>query len=155
MLGLRLYEPRETDAMFTTRGALIRGLDGSFVKDQIARRHYGVSLSVPYREGRGWEKYRVWDSTEETWDVPNQMRWIAEKGMVLEEGKTVSLEVYRNVTEGESRVFITKLQACNKDKHPSWRNPDDLSRLPLHTFEQHVNSRGLRYWKVSYSLEMK
>ncbi|KAL7266521.1 hypothetical protein RUND412_010931, partial [Rhizina undulata] len=96
-----------------TRGVLIRGLDGSFVKDQIARRHYGVAFRVPYREGRGWEKYRVWDSYEETWKVPNQMDWDAEK---VQEGKTVSTELYRTVMEKDSQVFTTDLRACNKDK---------------------------------------
>ncbi|KAL7268268.1 hypothetical protein RUND412_009117 [Rhizina undulata] len=148
-----------------TRGALIRGLDGSFVKDQIARRNYGVVVHQHYQEGRGWEKYREWDSTEENWKVPNQMWWIAEKGMVLEEDKTVSLQLYRNVLANQSRVFTTDLRACNKDKRPSWNDPNavftvctlsaDLSQLPLKTFEQGMNSRGQRYWKVSYSLEMK
>ncbi|KAL7276607.1 hypothetical protein RUND412_000411 [Rhizina undulata] len=149
-----------------TRGALIRGLDGSFVRDQIARRHYGVGFREEYVAGkRGKEKYRTWDSTQEKWMVPNQINWTIDKGMVLEEGKTFSISLYRTVCEDTSRIFFDDLRACNTDKRPSWDNPNfcytvctltyDLSRLPMETFEQHVNSSGVRYWKVQFSLEMK
>ncbi|KAL7265997.1 hypothetical protein RUND412_011472, partial [Rhizina undulata] len=107
-----------------TRGALIRGLDGSFVKDQIARRHYGISVYEKYQEGKVYEKSREWHATEEMWVVYNQMRWFAEKGMVLEEDKTVPLSVYRVIFEGTSLIFSTEILACNKDKRPSWNDPN-------------------------------
>ncbi|KAL7267654.1 hypothetical protein RUND412_009750 [Rhizina undulata] len=148
-----------------TRGALIRGLDGSFVKDQIARRHYGLSVSLPYIAGKGWEKYKEWDPAEERWEVPNQMQWIVDKGMVLEDEKTVSMSVYRTVFRQNYRVFTIELLACNIDERPSWNNPSevfevcklkaDLSRLPLDTFQEDVSSAGKQYWNIFFSLEMK
>ncbi|KAL7276609.1 hypothetical protein RUND412_000413 [Rhizina undulata] len=147
------------------RGALICGLNGSFVKDQIARRHYGKAVRKDYVPGKGWKKYRKWDATEEKWVVSNQMRWFAEKGMVIEEDKTVSIRLSQMLLEDSSRIIRSTLRACNKDDRPSWNDPDavftvctlksDISRLPLKTFEKRMNSEGVKYWKVHYSVEMK
>ncbi|KAL7275880.1 hypothetical protein RUND412_001157 [Rhizina undulata] len=160
---VEVMQPRNAWSAIT-RGALIRGLTGSFVKDQIARRHYGLCVAVDYKENKGWEKYRQWNEAEQIWVVPNQMIWSVDKGIVITEDLNFSIPCYRVVERGSSLLFETKLLACNRDDAPSWNNPEhvftvgtmtaDLSKLPFNRFDMFKNVKGRKYWRVHYTLEM-
>jgi hypothetical protein len=61
------------------RGALLRGLEGSVVKIQRSRRHYGVEFRTRYIPGKGGDAHKVFSWTEERWLVPGSMRWYVNK----------------------------------------------------------------------------
>ncbi|KAL7268892.1 hypothetical protein RUND412_008466 [Rhizina undulata] len=149
------------------RGALIRGLDGSFVKSRIARKNYGVEVEIAYQPGEGLEKYKRWCEYEEAWKAHSQIRWIADKGMVIEDQNIFSIKVYYviGVNLPWNKRVNCQLLACSMDKGPSWYDKEnifpvceveaDLAPIPWNEVPQKVNSKGIKYWKLEFYLKMK
>ncbi|KAF8243757.1 actin-like ATPase domain-containing protein [Wilcoxina mikolae CBS 423.85] len=130
------------------RGALIRGLSGSIVRERRARRFYGTCISIPCTPVSGTGSYRYWDSglgeyrttdpsaenevywdyCDEEWMIPGSLSWFIKKGIVVGDDESVSIKLERHVrnpsTEGALR-FEDPLMVCNHSIAPdfSWRNP--------------------------------
>ncbi|KAL7269991.1 hypothetical protein RUND412_007313 [Rhizina undulata] len=148
-----------------TRGALKRGIDGCIVKDQIARRHYGITISLWYQEGKGLEKHRQYCYFENAWKVPNQMQWIVKKKAKIENKQTCSIKVYGMAFKDTAQIATVEILACTQDECPSWKDEKivfpvctveaDLSKFPLETLPEYENNYGMKYWKVHFTLEMK
>ncbi|KAL7275881.1 hypothetical protein RUND412_001158 [Rhizina undulata] len=159
---VEVMQPRNAWSAIT-RGALIRGLDGSFVTEMIARRHYGISVEMEYEPGKGLEAFRTWCPVEERWKVTDQMKWIVDKGMVIGDNKRVAMPIYGIIDEFSTRQVGVELLACEDDARPSWEKPlavfpvchvtADLSALPFDRFDVFRNSMGKRFWRVHCWIE--
>ena len=57
------------------RGALLRGLDGSIVKQRRSRKNYGCMSSTHFQAGRGWDSHKYWESSDERYMVDEHLNW--------------------------------------------------------------------------------
>ena len=57
------------------RGALLRGLDGSIVKQRRARKNYGCISRVCFEAGRGWDAHKYWEPANEQYRVDGHLNW--------------------------------------------------------------------------------
>jgi hypothetical protein len=61
------------------RGAALRGLEGIAPRVKHARRHYGIALSMVFREGIDPESLSFVDSWDNTRRCEDRMEWIISK----------------------------------------------------------------------------
>jgi hypothetical protein len=84
------------------KGACLRGLEGLKPNRRIARRHYGYSISLPFRDGIDNEDYAwtcEWDKTK--W-CNHRMEWFLNKNEGIEDFQTKSISLFRTVWEGST-----------------------------------------------------
>lgn len=154
------------------RGALLRGLDGSIVKERRARRYYGCLSCSPYFAGLGLEDHRYWDTSDDMYMVDGHLNWYIQKNMVLGSTVSTSLPFYRTVPVPAIRgmapylIFHDELVSCDLDDAPDyqWKNADairrlvslrsDLSGIPTSKFPIRTNSMGEQYYRVEYELRL-
>jgi hypothetical protein len=60
------------------RGAALRGLEGIAPRMKHVRRHYGIELSMPFREGIDPEKKHFFNRMDNTKRC-NRMEWLISK----------------------------------------------------------------------------
>ena len=58
---IELLAPREPWSAIV-RGAALRGLEGSFVRDKYCKRHYGIHISKPYDGSRDIPEEDIWEN---------------------------------------------------------------------------------------------
>ena len=65
------------------RGALLRGLDGSMVKERRARRSYGTTsdniAATEYTHEEGNKRYRYYDHEEDVYRIKDHLTWFIKK----------------------------------------------------------------------------
>jgi hypothetical protein len=61
------------------RGALLRGLDGSIVRERRSRRFYGCDAHGPYEAGKGLEDHMFWSESDDVWRVKDEMQWYVKR----------------------------------------------------------------------------
>ncbi|KAF8242419.1 actin-like ATPase domain-containing protein [Wilcoxina mikolae CBS 423.85] len=156
-------EPRHAVA----RGALLRGLEGTIVRERRARINYGCSAVVPYVPGEGLEDHICWQRASDEFVVDGHMDWYIQRDTL-----STSISFYRMVPVPSGRyarpslVFHDDLLAYNYDDPPdySWRIPgavycvctlrSDLSSIPCNKFPKVANSEGLLFYRVEFELRM-
>ncbi|KAI5812785.1 hypothetical protein BZA77DRAFT_323306 [Pyronema omphalodes] len=151
------------------RGALLRGLDGSIVKERRARKSYGCMSSSHYKPGTGTDAHRYWDSAEENFMVESHMNWYITRNQALEVTEQSSVSFCRYVpVNGNQPIlkFTDELLACDLDNPPDykWKNPGSVYRICTLTsnlhgishkkFRKHVNSMGAEYYRIDFQLKM-
>jgi hypothetical protein len=61
------------------RGAALRGLEGIAPRVKHARRHYGISLGMPFRAGIDPEESAYLDSLDDSKLCRGRMQWLISK----------------------------------------------------------------------------
>lgn len=61
------------------RGAALRGLEGLAPRMKHARKHYGIALGFPFREGIDPKEYAYPDSLDNEKRCRNRMEWLISK----------------------------------------------------------------------------
>ncbi|KAF8542987.1 hypothetical protein BDD12DRAFT_727596 [Trichophaea hybrida] len=149
------------------RGALLRGWEGSIVRERRARINYGCSAAIVYIEGEGLEDHVFWQSATDKFMVDSHMEWYIQRDTL-----STSISFYRMVPVPVGRnarpnlVFYNDLLAYNYDDPPdfSWRIPgavyrvctlrSDLSAVPCRKFPKVANSQGMLFYRVEFELRM-
>ena len=54
---------------------MLRGLDGSIVKERRARKNFGCISPVRFVAGRGWDAHKYWDPADEQYKVGGHLSW--------------------------------------------------------------------------------
>ncbi|KAJ6115348.1 hypothetical protein N7486_001126 [Penicillium sp. IBT 16267x] len=143
------------------RGAVYRGHEGNQVANRKARCHYGICIREKFLPTSHKETDRVWDECEEMWYAHNQMKWYIRKGSSVSEDSPISFPWYRSVPDNRPFVFTDHLwfsleKDAPKDSHSGVSKlcelTSDLSEIPKELFTGHVNSEGLKYYRVNFSL---
>ncbi|KAF8247382.1 hypothetical protein K440DRAFT_661489 [Wilcoxina mikolae CBS 423.85] len=168
---LQVLQPMNAQTAIA-RGALLRGLDGSIVKERRARKYYGCDSLARYEAGKGLEAHKYWCNDDEAYFVPGNMKWYITRNMVLKDDTSISMTFYCLVSIPTIRGLQPQLQlyhtllGCDLDNAPDfkWKNPDvirnvctlhsDLSRIPTSKFTVWSNSSGERFYKITYDLKM-
>ncbi|KAF8249243.1 actin-like ATPase domain-containing protein [Wilcoxina mikolae CBS 423.85] len=154
------------------RGALLRGLDGSIVKERCSTKNYGCTCITPFIPGKGMDAHMFWAAADDKYMVEGNLKWHITRNQVIGVSDSTSIEFYRlvsipaNPSERPYMMFTDELLACDLDNAPDfkWKNPNsiyrvstlrsDLSSVPLNKFQKWTNSAGQRYYKVNYHLTM-
>jgi len=61
------------------RGAALRGLEGIAPRMKRARRHYGIGISLPFREGTDPEKLAYFDELYNAKFCQGRLQWLIAK----------------------------------------------------------------------------
>ncbi|KAF8243913.1 actin-like ATPase domain-containing protein [Wilcoxina mikolae CBS 423.85] len=140
------------------RGALLRGLEGSIVKERRARRFYGVPANTSFREAGPtgaqyllphnngtwdlrWENadsavkdHKFWQPLEEKWRVRSMWAWYITQGMIVGNTHSVTFDFCRAIKDPinpNDLKFRCELFSCDLREAPDfvWRNPRAGTKL--------------------------
>jgi len=154
------------------RGALLRGLDGSIVRERRSRRFYGCISNSHYQAGKGLEDHMYWCERNDDWRVENKMNWFVKKNEVVGNTTSISvsfhrtLEVTGNPDERPSMIFSDDLVACDIDDAPDykWKNPrvvkrictvhSDLSTVRIEELRRETRANGKSYCQLKHELKL-
>ncbi|KAF2723145.1 hsp70-like protein [Polychaeton citri CBS 116435] len=101
-------------------GAALRGLQGTAPRKKRCRRHYGVSLQMPFRQGLDPED----KSRKTNWNnekmCRGRMKWIIFKGEEIEHGTTKTAELTFDPKKGDVTGTTVSLFSCALDLPPEY-----------------------------------
>jgi len=151
-----------------TRGAIIRGLEGSITLVRMTRYHYGIACSTRFNSTKHPIDRRYWDSMEEGYWAEDCMEWYVAKGTPVSAQQAVSFPFYRSyststVEGGGPLNYSVKLLATGRANPPdayqsSFLNvctiTTDLRAIPREHYEKCYTASGKCYYKIAYQLEM-
>ncbi|KAF8544623.1 hypothetical protein BDD12DRAFT_723315 [Trichophaea hybrida] len=154
---LQVLQPMNAQTAIA-RGALLRGLDGSIVKERRARKYYGCDSLTPYEAGKGLEAHKYWCNDDEAYFVPGNMKWYITRNMILKDDTSISMTFYCLVSIPTIRGLQPQLQLYHTllgcTIHNVCTLHSDLSRIPTSKFTVWSNSSGERFYKITYDLKM-
>ena len=101
------------------KGAALRGLEGLRPNKRLARRHYGYSISLPFRDGVDNEDY-AWTSS---WDgrrwCSHRMTWFLSKGDSIDGFQKKSFELWRTFYEDSTDLTsVIHIWNCDQEAKP-------------------------------------
>ena len=130
---------------------MLRGLDGSIVKERRFRRNYGCMSSTHFQAGKGWDAHKYWESSDERYMVDEHLNWYITrvtstlpttlhrqrqaltviagggKNEVHEGNQSTSIQFYRMVPAPRIPgaqpylIFTDELLACDLDDAPDFK----------------------------------
>jgi len=153
------------------RGAVIRGLEGSIVTERRCRYHYGTKCCPTYDETKHPLNCRYWDELDEIYRASRCMDWYIAKNVPVSEQRAISLQFIQAYTEQKycnEQTLMEKvtLYACTDNEAPILYDDrpafmkvcsikTDLRIVPRELFSPRTTSTGIKYWNLSYEVEMK
>ncbi|TGO11634.1 hypothetical protein BTUL_0105g00240 [Botrytis tulipae] len=105
------------------RGAALRGLEGIAPRVKHLRRHYGIRLGFPFREGIDPENQSFIDCWDNIKYCGNRMSWPANKRL---KGEEITKDTFKNIdvreeyTPGKSALFTSTLYECGLAEPPEY-----------------------------------
>lgn len=153
-------------------GACQRGLEGiSIVKNQLARRSYGVLCVMKHSggagagAGKGNRKNVFVDPITGELKIDNRVSWFIKKGDILSEDKAVTYPFYFTLGMEHSLFVENTLLACEMGNFPkNAKNPHvftvcklktNLNVVPRELFEKRIGDNGQPYYHIQFNLSMK
>jgi len=151
-----------------TRGAIIRGLEGSITRVRITRYHYGITCNEPFDSANHPIDRRFWSSIQETYRTRGCMEWYVAKGTAVSAQQAVSFPFYvcylTSIVEGDGPLkHSVKLLATGRANPPDAYQSSflkvctitaDLRAIPREHYEKRYTATGKCYYKISYRIEM-
>ncbi|TGO59585.1 hypothetical protein BCON_0043g00440 [Botryotinia convoluta] len=113
------------------RGAALRGLEGIAPRSKRLRRHYGISLQLPFREGIDSEKDSCIDSWGDEKMCIHRMKWLILKGTEITKDTSRTIDLVREYTPGVDLVFTSTLYACVAENPPEYQNDSRIEAVGL------------------------
>ncbi|KAI5853264.1 hypothetical protein DFP73DRAFT_603959 [Morchella snyderi] len=150
-------------------GACQRGLEGgSMVKNQLARRSYGV-LCVMKHNGtigaKGQRKNVFVDPMTGELKIDNRVSWFIKKGDIISEEKAVTYPFYFTLGMEHNLFVENTLLACEMDNFPkNAKNPHvftvcklktNLNVVPRELLDKRNAENGQAYYHIQFNLSMK
>ncbi|KAH6663115.1 hsp70-like protein [Halenospora varia] len=139
------------------RGAAIRGLMGLRPSKRLARRHYGYSISFPFREGIDDQEYSwIDDWSGDKW-CRNRMEWFINKVAVESLGDSIDSYTKKtfplwktSYTDSTDLVSIIHVWNCDRDIAPDTSRHWSMSKMGKVSaeFSQADKHRGLSKWSA-------
>ncbi|KAL7802898.1 actin-like ATPase domain-containing protein [Trichoderma afarasin] len=167
--GIRLTTPITGAWSAVVCGAVLRGLEGSIVRQKKCRRHYGYALSHDYipssHAGFDAQKRYVWtDQFQNAEKLTGFMHWEVGKGEHIDYETEINSEFY---THFEGNIPISQnytLYSCNLDDAPKTLENerietvgeveatlDGLNKNDL----KHVKKQGTTYYSLPLTLNIR
>ncbi|CAM1511902.1 Fc.00g094150.m01.CDS01 [Cosmosporella sp. VM-42] len=157
-------------------GAVVRGLEGSIVKEKKCRRHYGHVLSEPYdpERHRNFDKKKRFIYKHSWFDreyLTGFMYWEIRKvsyssGAVIDETTEISSSFQKTMTYGWLyATHRSSLYCCSLDEGPESIESDriekvgevsyTLDKLDMGNVESKVDNDGVKQYRVSFQLNIR
>ncbi|KAF7896081.1 hypothetical protein EAF00_006096 [Botryotinia globosa] len=113
------------------RGAALRGLEGIAPRAKQLRRHYGICLGLPFREGIDSEEDSYIDPWNDEKMCGQRMRWLILKGTEITKDTSGITNLCHGYTPGMDLVFTCTLYACVAEDPPEYRNDPRIEAVGL------------------------
>ncbi|KAH8817272.1 hypothetical protein F5884DRAFT_246530 [Xylogone sp. PMI_703] len=160
--GIKLINPAFCQAAIV-RGAAIRGLEGTGPSKLICRRHYGITMGRPFKNGIDDEKNAYIDMYTGNKYCAGYMNWKIEKGAEINSTTFRTIEAFRSWSPGSSYIFTAGLYSCNLDtapqriEHPRIKYIGaikvDFSKVDMKMFQWKNTPTGIVY-KIEYTFKI-
>ena len=146
------------------KGAALRGLAGLRPNKRLARRHYGYSVSLPFREGVDNEEH-AWTSD---WDgrkwCSHRMTWFLARGDSIDGFRTKRFDLWRTFYEASTDLTsIIHVWNCEQEHQPDtsqhW-SMVKMGRVRVEFTSDEVKAamskwvRGRKMYKLWYEMEV-
>ncbi|KKY15950.1 putative hsp70-like protein [Diplodia seriata] len=165
--SIKLTCPPQCQAT-VVRGAALRGLEGLTPLYRQARRHYGYSLNMEFREGIDPES-RACSSRFSGWKLcRGRMDWVLYKGQMIDSNTTATFELcFSPVYDATDLPCCTmELFCCCRDDPPEYNDDPCIERVgevKIHFKKVDVEKAERRYnkdllkWVINlpFKVEMK
>lgn len=166
-----LQPPKAWSAV--VEGAVMKGLAQNSpnsstsvrVKNRVARKHYGVELSMEYNEALHWNMDKRWDGLDGKWRV-TAMHWLIKRGDAVSENEPFYTPLDWTGKVSEGRVKNVRLRFyCDESRRPAPVARDssvkllcvldaDLSRIPESELDRRRGADGFYYYQVNCMIEV-
>ncbi|KAK6529165.1 hypothetical protein TWF694_004377 [Orbilia ellipsospora] len=146
-----------------SRGAVLRGLEGSLVTNRRCRRNYGTRINTVFDPTIHHEEDAFYSTDTGMKMARNQVSWIVEKGADTDSNTRFKLKCGTTFQKGEKLRRGATLVASDLDTAPhSYRDRSvhdlcflmaDLSMVPEEQFDE-VNINGQACLSAEFTIEM-
>ncbi|CAH0044717.1 unnamed protein product [Clonostachys solani] len=170
--NIRLKTPWSGGWSAIVRGAVLRGLEGSIVKEKKCRRHYGYALSHPYYPSlhAGYDKvkrFTHYDRFEKTDYLTGFMTWSMGKGTVINSSTEIEGTFFRQVSDRSVFNGWMTLYSCSLDDGPPNIENDRIEEvgkvaysipldvLDLDKTQNLVDKDGATLFKLKFTLRTR
>ncbi|KAH8804545.1 Hsp70 family protein-like protein [Xylogone sp. PMI_703] len=102
------------------RGAALRGLEGIAPRIKHARRHYGVCLELPFREGIDPEELAHIHNYYDTKYCRNRTQWLISKGEEVFHDTVKTIPCHLIYHPGQEQTGRIKLVSCSLNEPPEY-----------------------------------
>ncbi|KAE9990671.1 hypothetical protein EG327_001066 [Venturia inaequalis] len=159
---IRLLCPKDPQGAIV-RGAALRGLEGNEARRKRNRRHYGVNIYRPFKEGVDRESDAIYDDWENRKLCRSNMNWLVPKGKMLDQDFVLKLGLNLTMNpEGNLRSEM-KLFGSVLDTAPAYLYEPGITNVgTILTNFSGVNwtncetkiIRGVRQYRVEHELHV-
>lgn len=152
------------------RGAVMRGLEGTLVKERRARYHYGTDFDAPYRKRKHPQSSQFWCDCACEFRAKGAMKWYVSKNDKVSEQRAITFPftryVYDKDDDNEPTRFVREaIWASDSEEAPLMHSATmrrvcwvdvDLSVIPRRAWG-HIKRdfRGRKYHELQFDLEMR
>ncbi|KAH7304134.1 hypothetical protein B0I35DRAFT_152542 [Stachybotrys elegans] len=158
--GVKCIRPAHCQAAIV-RGAAIRGLEGTMPDNLICRRHYGFSWGLPFNSSTDDERYSYMSFG---WKYcSGYMNWMIGKGTEVTKSTSVTADVMRTWSPGQSYVFNETLYSSTLDNAPKRQEQlrvdtigsitMDFTGVDMSRFENRNTGSGIEY-RLMYQIKI-
>lgn len=149
------------------KGAALRGLELLTPTVRLARRHYGYSISSPFREGIDDENdayFCDWDGRKM---CNSRIQWFLSKGDPIDNVKTKTFRIYRTSYEDEHSDDLMSdtltVYNCDKDDKPQYRTHWSMQKMGKVHFSFSAEEmkagkskevKGRKLWRLDYDVQV-
>jgi len=151
-----------------TRGAIIRGLEGSITLVRMTRYHYGITCNSPFDSAKHTIDRRVWDDVQERYKAKGCMKWYVTKGTPVSAQRAVSLPFFAcfstsDVEGSGALAYSIELLATGRANPPDAYQSSflqvctittDLRAIPREHYEKCYAASGKCFYKINHCIEM-
>ncbi|KAI4720030.1 actin-like ATPase domain-containing protein [Aureobasidium sp. EXF-10727] len=151
------------------RGAVLSSIQEKVVLSRKARRHYGLTYAPPWDASKHSIKNKYWDVFTEAYQAHNQCFWYTKKGDDLPTDLPILFPFCKVWAHKdpipeyiENRIIVSDHALAPQEFEDSstsktrvlCRLNANLTKVPRHLYQDHVNSLGLRYRRLSFDIGM-
>lgn len=150
------------------RGAVLRGLEDTIVKDRRSRYHYGTNCNPVFVKGKHPLDAKYLDKVDNVFRACNAMNWYVKKNDMVSEKRPVSVTFTQKVDMDEWMSddpidADVDFFSCQDDIAPSIFSDDfpkvctlplDLRTVPSKLWHVSKNGRGVKYMALEYKVDM-
>ncbi|KAL3421237.1 hsp70 protein [Phlyctema vagabunda] len=117
--NIQLMRPEHPQAA-VVRGAALRGLEGIAPRMKQSRRHYGISISMPFREGKDPEEYSYISDFENEKYCRHRIDWLISKGDKIFQDTSRRTSLLREYTPGKVSSSHLQLYSTALNEPPEY-----------------------------------
>ncbi|CAG9945212.1 unnamed protein product [Clonostachys rosea f. rosea IK726] len=168
--NIRLTTPISGGWSAIVCGAVVRGLEGSIVREKKCRRHYGYSVGRPFdhwlhRRFNKSKRYVFTDMVENKKFLTGFMKWKIKKGDTIQRSTEISSSMAVQCNETHPVKHFVNLYSCSLGKGPDTIEDDGIEQvgqilysldlLDLSTLKSIVDSRGVTWYRPEVEIKIR